>query len=156
MAHEHVWYELTRTAFYAMQVPSPYLLECYMLHARNVNDFLATPIAGAAKGELVAGHYFEDAWRCDPKPLSGVEIGTINNRIAHLNVQRLDRNFEWNRRGDDYTDIATRILTSFDRFLTDLAEPHPERVSWFNDASRIAHELLNATIQDAPEATPLT
>lgn len=151
MAREHVRYEVERmadlsrlgvsgarvtgppgsTAGYQLQLVNQSILEAYLIHVRNVDEFL-----GSARGrrplDVVGADYFDRPWRggC----LEPADRQEIDRRLAHLTLQRLgDEAYDWSG-GQGLAGrarLADVALAAFGRFVADLESAHPDRAAWF-------------------------
>jgi hypothetical protein len=155
VATQHVSYELVMMAALA-DVRSPPgtegfltvgLLESYLLHVRNLNDFLGSP-AGIVKRKgwnrtVVAAHYFDHAYP-HRYALAKKERDRLNRKLAHITTARRP-NTRWDLAGDRAA-WADRVLWTFEhRFLSRLRKAHPAREGWFADAMATARVNLEAS-----------
>jgi hypothetical protein len=150
MAEVHVAYELTRMALWARAATPDALvnqaiLEAYLVHVRNVNEFLVRRSAKAYPDAVVAEDYFASEWSLDIELLTPAQLNDIHRRIAHLSNQRLARltpggQLDW--AGNGLLDRWARlVIKGFGRFVADLRITDIERASWvkpgFDEAKRI-------------------
>ena len=127
--------------------------EVSVLHLRNLVDFLANPRPTSKKfaTDLVADHYFDKGWGARPNPCLLYDSGSedangavqrnVNRHLAHITTDRHRKRaaatpFEW-----DAVDPRL-LLTTFVRFVDDLAVEHPDRARWFDDARTNAATAL--------------
>ena len=114
MAEEHVNYEVSM-AFVLARPWRVYedlligvaVLESYLLHVRNVHEFLTTPRRPAFPFDVVGADYFDRPWK--GSCLEPAEKQQIDRRLAaHLTLQRLQSNqaggrYNWASPGGDRT-----------------------------------------------------
>lgn len=155
VATQHVSYELGMMAALAgVRFPEHTeafcrggLLEAYLLHVRNVNDFLGGQ-AGIVNRKgwehmVVAAHYFDGPYP-NRFALGKRERDRLNRKLAHITTSRRP-NTRWDLNGDIHR-WADRVLWNFEhRFLSRLRRAHPERMEWFADGMTTARASLEAS-----------
>jgi hypothetical protein len=119
------------------------LLEAYLIHVRNLDEFLTLRRGKCRWPELVvADHYFDDAWN-PPTCLDRADLNHISRKIAHIYCDRED-GFDWSAEGV-LPRFAQRVLHVFEHdFLASLRELHPACAAWFDDGVANAHAALAA------------
>jgi len=95
------------------------LLESFVIHARNLLDFLY-PKKNLWPDDVIAGDFFDDpkSWISE-RPSKSEKIASLHNRagkeVAHLTYARLDVTPEtkpW-----QFVEIANEVVSVFDKFL---------------------------------------
>jgi hypothetical protein len=148
-AAEHICYEVSMMC--AMARPTVYsanaavagsaLLEAYLIHVRNVDEFLTLPRAEVRwREQVVAAHFFDDAFE-PPEGLDQATRNEISRKIVHIFCDR-ERGENWSADGD-VARFARHLLVSFRAFLAQLQARHPERVGLFAGIAN-AEEVLAA------------
>lgn len=166
VAQEHVGYELRHlctlagAATHAVVAPDgtlhvrpqdepiqTALLEAYLLHARNLAEFLtASPrkLKDCREDDGVyAVDYFDEAPSRRWRPFTAEDSARLNKYLSHITSVRLSET-DWRLRAEDpdRTGWADLVLKHMGEFLNALREVHPGRARWFDGPMSTAVEEL--------------
>ncbi len=160
VAEEHVGYEVRHLGTFsgAGGLPRPLdlavgtaFLEAYLLHARNMWEFLVDKPTAAEDDGVYAVDYFDErpgkrsAW----KPWSRTDQQRLHKRLGHITIQRLSST-DWKLRPTDVdrSGWGVAVLDGMDAFVARLAEAHPDRAAWFDCALAAARRELSLSLAD--------
>jgi hypothetical protein len=147
MAEEHYCYEAERLVLQSFdplirEPPGKWphrhdaLLEAALLHVRVLDAFFhdGRPDNPTADDSVVAGHYLD----ANPSGfLTKTERRNLNAQLAHLAARRVGQH-PWRP-----WELALKWANRHNRFRSQLARVHPERVEWFARASTFAAQAID-------------
>jgi hypothetical protein len=113
------------------------LFEAFMIHVRNLDEFLRIKRSPAAR--VAAVDYCHEEWRPTP-PLRGPQYGELCERVFHITTTRIGAP-GWDKDGDKLS-WALPILRGFDSFVGQLGQQSPERAIWFAQGLSEAYATL--------------
>ena len=104
-------------------------LEAWLLHVRNLHEFLTTTSQERnRKGwrNVVAADYMPVGWKPPTRCLTQAQRRRIDKALAHISADRRAKT-AWDRPG-----LTLRVLDVFQRrFFTPWQHLHPRRTQWF-------------------------
>ena len=157
---EHVGYELRMAAVLERHPHHPQdlpvgnaLLESYLIHCRNLYEFLvaATP---RKSSDVIAADYFDEPARRTPAVFPNwFEVTAIHRRVAHLTTERLEGNspdgFSWAVTAlGDRARWGRETVRAFGQFVGDLRLAHPDRAAWFDEPFTMARDFERKRFHD--------
>lgn len=161
LAH-HVAYELRMVAVLEEHPHRPEdlpvgnaLLESYLIHCRNLHEFLVATSARHPT-DVIAADYFDEPERHSPAVFPHwFEISAIHRRVAHLTVERLEGNspngFNWGVKAlGGRARWGRETVRAFGQFLGDLRTVHPNRAVWFDEPFQMARDFERKRIHGLP------
>jgi hypothetical protein len=137
VAREHVSYELRMVACLGgtgiVGEADPFMgfgqLEAWLLHARNLHEFLTTTRQERdRKGwrNVVAADFMPSTWRPPARCLTKVQRRRIDKALAHISADRR-AGTSWDRQA-----MTTAVLETLRcRFFEPFEAAHPQRRGWF-------------------------
>jgi len=109
--------------------PRKAMIECALLHARNLLDFFTgnQPMMGRIDQKTIrAGHFIKENtwWKSDKLPNLQKRKKDINKALSHLSYDRIGAGYRWN----DLPKIREEIKSAYAEFHKLL--PEEERTKW--------------------------
>ena len=104
------------------------MIECALLHARNLLDFFTggqTVIGKMDKKSIRAGHFIRENtwWKSDKLPYLQKQKKGINKALSHLTYDRIGAEYEW-----DLAKFKDEIEAAYTEFFELL--PQEDRAEW--------------------------
>lgn len=137
VAREHVSYELRMVACLGgtgmVGEADPFMgfgqLEAWLLHARNLHEFLTTTQEQRDRKRwrnVVAADFMPSTWRSPARCLTKVQRRRIDKALAHISADRR-AGTSWDRQAMTTTALETFRRRFFEPFVAE----HPRRRGWF-------------------------